>query len=177
MPDGLGPGKGCWSHERFDYVPPTRPYDLEDLVNDLLDYAYSLLCDGGRLVFWLPSMIDAEDEQEDDGDEKASYAKSSAAIERSVSIDLPQHRRKAGQGRMRLIHYSLQDFGRWGRWLITMEKVSPENDVDDDGLRELEQRMGELGKNKDERGVYRADRDPLEFRNRYYLPRVSKPSQ
>lgn len=177
MPDGLGPGKGCWSHERSDYVPPTRPYHLEDLVNDLLDYAYSLLCDGGRLVFWLPSMIDAEDEQEDDGDEKASYAKSSAAIERSVSIDLPQHRRKAGQGRMRLIHYSLQDFGRWGRWLITMEKVSPENDVDDDGLRELEQRMGELGKNKDERGVYRADRDPLEFRNRYYLPRVSKPSQ
>ncbi|KAJ9480264.1 tRNA (guanine(10)-N2)-methyltransferase [Pseudozyma hubeiensis] len=177
MPDGLGPGQGCWSHERSDYVPPTRPYHLEDLVNDLLDYAYGLLCDGGRLVFWLPSMIDAEDDQVDDGDEKAGYPKSSAAIERSVSIDLPQHRRKAGQGRMHMIHYSLQDFGRWGRWLITMEKVSPENDVDDDGLRELEERLGELGKNKDERGIYRADRDPLEFRNRYYLPRASKPAQ
>lgn len=179
MPDGLGPGQGCWSHERSDYVPPTRPYHLEDLVNDLLDYAYSLLCDGGRLVFWLPSMIDEDDDQANDGDGdegKPSYTKSSAAIERSVSIDLPQHRRKAGEGRMRLIHYSLQDFGRWGRWLITMEKVSPENDVDDQGLRELEERMGELGKNKDERGVYRADRDPLEFRNRYYLPRVSKPA-
>ncbi len=52
-----------------------------------------------------------------------------------------------------------------------------ENDVDDDGLRELEARMGELDKNKDERGIYRADRDPLEFRNRYYLPRVSKAEQ
>lgn len=174
MPDGLGLDKGCWSHERSDYIPPTRPYHLEDLVNDLLDYAYSLLCDGGRLVFWLPSMIDPE-EDEEHTDENSKYTKSSAAIERSVSIDLPQHRRKAGQGRMRMIHYSLQDFGRWGRWLITMEKVSPENDVDDAGLRELEQRMGELGKNKDERGIYRADRDPLEFRNRYYLPRVSKP--
>ncbi|GAC72122.1 putative RNA methylase [Moesziomyces antarcticus T-34] len=175
MPDGLGEGKGCWSHERSDYIPPTRPYHLEDLVDDLLDYAYSLLCDGGRLVFWLPSMIDPEEEDEAEG-EAGSHAKSSAAIERSVSIDLPQHRRKAGQGRMRMIHYSLQDFGRWGRWLITMEKVSPENDVDDDGLRELEERMGELGKNKDERGIYRADRDPLEFRNRYYLPREAKES-
>ncbi len=144
-------------------------------MDDLLDYAYSLLCDGGRLVFWLPSMIDPEEEDEVEG-EAGSHAKSSAAIERSVSIDLPQHRRKAGQGRMRMIHYSLQDFGRWGRWLITMEKVSPENDVDDDGLRELEERMGELGKNKDERGIYRADRDPLEFRNRYYLPREAKAS-
>lgn len=172
MPDGLGPGRGCWSHERSDYISPTRPYHLEDLVNDLLDYAYSLLCDGGRLVFWLPSMNHVEDEEtNDDGGEAGNHTKPSAG---SVSIDLPQHRRKAGQGRMRMIHYSLQDFGRWGRWLITMEKVSPENDVDDDGLRELEQRMGELGKNKDERGIYRADRDPLEFRNRYYLPRVSK---
>ncbi|CDU26026.1 related to TRM11-Catalytic subunit of an adoMet-dependent tRNA [Sporisorium scitamineum] len=177
MPDGLGPGQGCWSHERSDYISPTRPYHLEDLVNDLLDYAYSLLCDGGRLVFWLPSMIDPEGDEENDSGENTGYTKSSAAIERSVSIELPQHRRPAGQGRMRMIHYSLQDFGRWGRWLITMEKVSPENDVDDEGLRELEQRMGELGKNKDERGIYRADRDPLEFRNRYYLPRVSKPSQ
>ena len=176
MPDGLGEGKGCWSHERSDYIPPTRPYHLEDLVNDLLDYAYSLLCDGGRLVLWLPSMIDPEEDEENEGD-AAGPAKSSAAIERSVSIDLPQHQRKAGQGRMRMIHYSLQDFGRWGRWLITMEKVSPENDVDDDGLRELEERMGELGKNKDERGIYRADRDPLEFRNRYYLPRIQKASQ
>ncbi|SNX85505.1 related to TRM11 - Catalytic subunit of an adoMet-dependent tRNA methyltransferase complex [Melanopsichium pennsylvanicum] len=175
MPDGLGPGQGCWSHERSDYIPPTRPYHLEDLVSDLLDYAYSLLCDGGRLVFWLPSMIEPEEGEENEG--KADYTKSSAAIERSVSIDLPQHRRKPGQGRMRMIHFSLQDFGRWGRWLITMEKVSPENDVDDEGLRELEQRMGELGKNKDERGIYRADRDPLEFRNRYYLPREQRPPQ
>lgn len=177
MPDGLGPGQGCWSHERSDYIPPTRPYHLEDLVDDLLDYAYSLLSDGGRLVFWLPSMIDPEEEEEENEGDTGGNTKSSAAIEKSVSIDLPQHRRKAGQGRMRMIHYSLQDFGRWGRWLITMEKVSPENDVDDEGLRELEERMGELGKNKDERGIYRADRDPLEFRNRYYLPRVSKPQQ
>lgn len=78
---------------------------------------------------------------------------------------------------MRMIHYSLQDFGRWGRWLITMEKVSPENDVDDQGLRELEERMGELGKNKTLEGKYRADEDPLEFRNRYYLARGPKASQ
>lgn len=177
MPDGLGAGQGCWSHERSDYVPPTRPYHLEDLVNDLMDYAYTLLPDGGRLVFWLPSMIDPDE----DGDEALTEdgegrSKATASHQRSVSIDLPQHKRGAGQGRMRMIHYSLQDFGRWGRWLITMEKVSAENDVDDQGLRELEQRMGELGKNKDERGIYRADRDPLEFRNRYYLSSKAKPT-
>lgn len=176
MPDGLGAGQGCWSHERSDYIPPTRPYHLEDLVDDLLDYAYSLLSDGGRLVFWLPSMIDPEEDGEKEAEE-GGYTKSSAAIERSVRVDLPQHRRKAGQGRMRMIHYSLQDFGRWGRWLITMEKVSPENDVDDQGLRELEERMGELGKNKTLEGKYRADEDPLEFRNRYYLARGPKASQ
>lgn len=170
MPDGLGAGQGCWSHERSDYVPPTRPYHLEDLVNDLMDYAYSLLPDGGRLVFWLPSMIDPDqDDDEDQIEITDGRSRAPASHQRSVSIDLPQHKRGAGQGRMRMIHYSLQDFGRWGRWLITMEKVSAEHDVDDKGLRELEERMGELGKNKDERGIYRADRDPLEFRNRYYL--------
>ncbi|PWZ01936.1 hypothetical protein BCV70DRAFT_225282 [Testicularia cyperi] len=187
MPDGLAPGRGCWSHERSDYVPPTRPYHLEDLVNDLMDYAYSLLSDGGRLVFWLPSMIDMdEDEQHEDrdrdakeGTHSATPGKSSAAIERAVRVDLPRHNRPAGHGRMRLLHSSLQDFGRWGRWLITMQKIPPANDNDNDdvhdnNLRELH-RLAELGKNKDARGVYRADQDPAEFRNRYYVPRPRLP--
>ncbi|PWN46901.1 hypothetical protein IE53DRAFT_390955 [Violaceomyces palustris] len=115
---------GCWSHERENYVPPTRPYHLKDLIDDLLDYSYEILNDGGRLVFWLPDMIDEEEEEE--GDSNPTTTNSG----KQIKVELPNHdRRPRGSGRMRLVAHSLQDFGRWGRRLITMEKVPPERDV------------------------------------------------
>ncbi|SPO39675.1 related to TRM11 - Catalytic subunit of an adoMet-dependent tRNA [Pseudozyma flocculosa] len=203
MPDGLGPGKGCWSHERSDYIPPTRPYHLVDLIDDLLEYAYNLLKPHGRLVFWLPVVIDADDGQDDDdggegegegegeGGGGQQRERCGSGGGEKVKVDLPRHKRARGQGRMRLLHHSLQDFGRWGRRLITMEKVPPSEDVDGhegdlegngDGEREG---GGEAGVGRtavraprtDGRGVYRADADPDEFRNRYFVPRSERAAQ
>ncbi|SHO75771.1 Similar to S.cerevisiae protein TRM11 (Catalytic subunit of adoMet-dependent tRNA methyltransferase complex) [Malassezia sympodialis ATCC 42132] len=84
---------GTPAHTRPDYLPPTKPYHLSELIDDLLAYANALLRPGGRLVFWLPTM------NEDDAE-----------------TALPSHEH------MDLIAHSLQDFGRWGRRLITLQK-------------------------------------------------------
>jgi len=68
------------------YIPPTRPYELADLAQDLLYFARYMLKPGGRLVFFLPTVTD---EYQD--------------------VDVPQ-----AEG-MELIANSLQDFGKWGR--------------------------------------------------------------
>ncbi|KAN0062818.1 hypothetical protein ACQY0O_004638 [Thecaphora frezii] len=173
MPDGLGPGKGCWSHERDDYIPPTRPYHLQDLIDDLLDYAFNLLKPHGRLAFWLPDMIDANDADDNgaDGEEVGNGEK--------VPVELPRHSRRRGEGRMRLVHHSIQDFGKWGRRLITMEKIPPHEDEDEEEEQQQQERVRELEKGvrtlrTDEKGVYRADADPEEFRNRYFGSRAEK---
>lgn len=68
------------------YIPPTRPYELADLTQDLVYFARYMLKPGGRLVFFLPTVTD---EYQD--------------------VDIPQ-----AEG-MELIANSLQDFGKWGR--------------------------------------------------------------
>ncbi|WFD29138.1 tRNA (guanine(10)-N(2))-methyltransferase [Malassezia sp. CBS 17886] len=87
MPDGTP------SHVLPDYVPPTKPYHLSELVHDLLEYASALLRPHGRLVFWMPTM--SED---------------------NAATTVPEH------PDFGLVAHSLQDFGKWGRRLITMEK-------------------------------------------------------
>lgn len=87
MPDGR------LAHQLPDYVPPTRPYRLSELVHDLLNYASALLKPRGRLVFWIPTMN-----------------------EDNAETSIPSHPHFA------LVAHSLQDFGKWGRRLITLEK-------------------------------------------------------
>lgn len=89
MPDGTP------SHILPDYVPPTKPYHLSELITDLLAYASALLLPGGRLVFWLPTM----------NEDHAETA-------------IPQH------DHFDLVAHSVQNFGRWSRRLITMQKRS-----------------------------------------------------
>ena len=84
MPDGMP------SHMMPDYVPPTKPYHLSELVTDLLEYASALLHPGGRLVFWLPTM----------NEEKAETS-------------IPTH------AHFDLVAHSIQDFGRWSRRVRT----------------------------------------------------------
>ncbi|KAK0560905.1 hypothetical protein OC844_003499 [Tilletia horrida] len=96
---------GSLAHQLLDYIAPTRPYHLLDLTRDLLDFAHFLLVRGGRLVFWLPCV------NEDDGEE----------------VEIPQR-----EG-MRLVARSTQDFGRWSRMLITLEKVSDAGVAEGDG--------------------------------------------
>ncbi|CAE6343194.1 unnamed protein product [Rhizoctonia solani] len=88
---------GTLSYTHRTYVPPTKPYELSALASDLVELARYLLVPGGRLVFFLPTVTD-------------DYA----------PVDIPQC-----EG-MHLVANSLQNFGKWGRRLITMERVTQE---------------------------------------------------
>lgn len=70
------------------YIPPTKPYELSQLVTDLVLFARYLLKPGGRLVFFLPTVTDEYEE-----------------------IDIYT---TLCEG-MEVIANSLQDFGSWGR--------------------------------------------------------------
>ncbi|WVR03593.1 hypothetical protein IAU60_000585 [Kwoniella sp. DSM 27419] len=89
---------GTYSHERPDYLPPSRPYELANLCLDLILLARYLLVPGGRLVFFLPTVN--EDYQE---------------------VDVPV---VEGMKELKVDDGSVQDFGKWGRRLITMEKTA-----------------------------------------------------
>ncbi|KAI9442618.1 tRNA guanosine-2'-O-methyltransferase [Lactarius indigo] len=77
------------------YLPPTKPYELSALAVDLVLLARYLLNPGGRLVFFLPTVIDEYKELDLD----------------SMLCD-----------GMEVVANSLQDFGAWGRRLITIRK-------------------------------------------------------
>lgn len=72
----------------LDYIPPMKPYELSNLVYDLVRLSRYLLKPNGRLVFFLPT---ATDEYED--------------------VDVNN---MLCDG-MEVIANSLQDFGSWGR--------------------------------------------------------------
>lgn len=74
------------------YIPPTKPYELSHLATDLVLLARYLLKPEGRLVFFLPTVTDEYSE---------------------VDIDM-----MLCEG-MEVIANSLQDFGSWGRRVIT----------------------------------------------------------
>ncbi|EMD37313.1 hypothetical protein CERSUDRAFT_153886 [Gelatoporia subvermispora B] len=79
------------------YIPPTRPYELSALAADLVRLARYLLKPGGRLVFFLPTVTE-------------EYAE----------LDLQTFLCEG----MEVIANSLQDFGSWGRRLITVRKTT-----------------------------------------------------
>ncbi|CAG8705474.1 15265_t:CDS:10 [Cetraspora pellucida] len=84
---------GVPAHKRENYYPPTKPYEMSEVLIDLLEFAARYLVVGGRLVYWLPTIVD-------------EYS----------STDIPIH------PCMILISNSEQNFGQWSRRLITMEK-------------------------------------------------------
>jgi len=81
------------------YIPPTKPYELSKLASDLVVLARYLLNPGGRLVFFLPTVTDEYEE-----------------------VDIQT---MPCEG-MEVIANSLQDFGSWGRRLVTMRKTTSE---------------------------------------------------
>ncbi|KAJ2716749.1 hypothetical protein H4R19_000457 [Coemansia spiralis] len=87
---------GVANHKRDDYYPPTVPYEMSDVICDLLELAAEKLVVGGRLVYWLPTVADEYEPE-----------------------DVPLH------PALRLIANSEQPFGGWSRRLITMEKIAP----------------------------------------------------
>ena len=78
------------------YIPPTKPYELSQLVTDLVLFARYLLKSGGRLVFFLPTVTDEYEE---------------------IDIDA-----MLCEG-MEVIANSLQDFGSWGRRVSDSELI------------------------------------------------------
>ncbi|TEB38249.1 RNA methylase [Coprinellus micaceus] len=83
--------------EDTPYIPPTKPYELSHLVSDLILFARYLLKPEGRLVFFLPTVNDEYEEVD---------------VHNSLC-----------EG-MEVIANSLQDFGSWGRRLITIRKTT-----------------------------------------------------
>ncbi|TPX62917.1 hypothetical protein PhCBS80983_g00032 [Powellomyces hirtus] len=77
--------------------PQTVPYEMHDVIVDLIDFAGVHLVPGGRLVYWLPTITDEYTPE-----------------------DIPTH------PKFRLIANSAQIFGTWCRRLITMEKLHDE---------------------------------------------------
>jgi tRNA (guanine10-N2)-methyltransferase len=88
--------------------PQTVDYRMDEVIIDLMQFAATYLNPGGRLVFWLPTVTE----------------------EYSVT-DIPTH------PQLDLVANSEQNFGKWSRRLITMEKKNvpmaeiqiPENHV------------------------------------------------
>ncbi|KAF9527300.1 tRNA guanosine-2'-O-methyltransferase [Crepidotus variabilis] len=81
------------------YIPPTKPYELSHLVTDLVLFARYVLKPGGRLVFFLPTVTDEYEE-----------------------VDVQTMLCNG----MEVIANSLQDFGSWGRRLVTIKKTTAE---------------------------------------------------
>jgi len=85
---------------RHDHIAQTRPYDVGDVMADLLDVAARVLVMGGRLVYVIPSFATAFDPLE----------------------DLPRHEC------LERIHLSFQPFTpELGRRMVTMQKIKPYN--------------------------------------------------
>lgn len=82
--------------QRLDHIPQTKPYNVADVMADLLDVAARVLVMGGRLVYVIPSF----------------------ATDFDLSCDLPQH------DCLETMHISYQPFTvELGRRLVTMQKT------------------------------------------------------
>lgn len=77
-----------------DYVPPSTPWEMTEVIATLVTFALYVLKPQGRLVFFLPTNS-----------------------EEYRDVDIPQ------VPGLRLVANSSQSFGKWARRLITMEKV------------------------------------------------------
>ncbi|TBU39613.1 tRNA guanosine-2'-O-methyltransferase [Dichomitus squalens] len=81
------------------YIPPMKPYELSELARDLVILARYMLKPRGRLVFFLPTVTEEYEE-------------------------LDVHAMLCDG--MELVANSLQNFGSWGRRLITIRKTTAE---------------------------------------------------
>lgn len=78
---------------RKDFIAPKKPYELANLLEDLLNFSAEKLPVGGRLAFWMPT---ANDE--------------------FVEHHIPQHER------LELLYALEQEFNKWSRRLMVYVK-------------------------------------------------------
>lgn len=50
--------EGEKAHLRKDYIPPKKPYELSNLLHDLLEFSAKRLPINGRIAFWMPTAND-----------------------------------------------------------------------------------------------------------------------
>lgn len=85
--------EGELGHLRRDFIAPKKPYELANLLEDLLNFAAEKLPTGGRLAFWMPT---ANDE--------------------FVEHHIPQHER------LEHLYALEQEFNKWSRRLLVYVK-------------------------------------------------------
>jgi tRNA (guanine10-N2)-methyltransferase len=98
------PKRSLEPEKRGILYPSTVPYQMEDIIKDLVKYAAKRLTVGGRLVYWLP-IIEFEESDE------------------RTLTQPPLH------PALKLIANSEQNFGKWRRCLITMEKITNDEEI------------------------------------------------
>ncbi|KAK6201112.1 S-adenosyl-L-methionine-dependent methyltransferase [Scheffersomyces amazonensis] len=81
------------AHLRRDFIPPKKPYELSNLLDDLLTFAANRLPVHGRLAFWMPT---ANDDFEIN--------------------QIPQHEN------LELLYNLEQEFNKWSRRLLVYVK-------------------------------------------------------
>ncbi len=48
------------SCRRENYIAPKRSYGFDDMMADVLEFAFSMLVDNGRLCMWMPTANDED---------------------------------------------------------------------------------------------------------------------
>lgn len=79
---------------RKDYIQPKKPYSLDLLLDDLLDFSSKRLNEGSRLCFWMP-----------------------VANDEDIPTLIPHH------NKFKLIYELVQDFNKWSRRLLVYVKM------------------------------------------------------
>lgn len=98
---------GVKAYLRKDYIPSKKPYALDSLLDDLLQYSAERLPIGGRLAFWMPT---ANDE--------------------NIETIIPLHEN------LELKYNLVQDFNKWSRRLLVYINRGPEyHGVDNGGIK------------------------------------------
>lgn len=103
---------GVAAHLQDAYVPPKKPYSMEAMLGDILDFAARMLVDNGRVSLWMPTANDAEED-----------------------LAVPAHRA------LELMSVCVQEFNKWSRRLLTYRRipgVEAENDSNKDTAKSTE---------------------------------------
>lgn len=85
---------GVAAHLKPDYIPPKRAYSFEAMMDDILDFGYAMLVDGGRLAMWMPTANDED-----------------------IALAIPTH------PGLELVAVCVQQFNKWARRLLTYRRV------------------------------------------------------
>lgn len=98
---------------KYEHIPSTVPYPFSECMDDLMDNAARLLEVGGRLAFFIPAAADPEDAASAGADEVPSHPMLTL---RASSIQLLST--------------------RWGRRLVTFEKIKAYDEAEAAAARE-----------------------------------------